>query len=40
MALAADPHLADARRDRDFDHGLPRSPEPQLFAWRAVGCAA
>jgi hypothetical protein len=40
VALAADPHLAGPRRDRDFDHGFPRSPVPQLFAWRAVGCGS
>jgi hypothetical protein len=35
VALAADPHLANARsRDRGFDHRLPRTTRPQLFAWR------
>jgi hypothetical protein len=37
VALAADPHLAAERRDRDFDQGMPRSAVPQLFAWRRGG---
>jgi hypothetical protein len=34
IALAADAHLANPRsRDRGFDHRLPRTTGPQLFAW-------
>jgi hypothetical protein len=34
VAMAADPHLANARtRDRGFDRHLPRTTQPQLFSW-------
>jgi hypothetical protein len=39
VAMAADPHLANAReRDRDFDQRLPRATTPQLFAWTVRAC--